>query len=70
MLGRAKPNQSLLGDLIDKVRFFCTAYDPATDAYSFDYSLFIGMIIGGVIIVMIITFIVREYRYGRRYPQA
>jgi protein SCO1/2 len=70
VLGRAKPNQSLLDDLIDKVRFFCTTYDPASDAYSFDYSLFIGMIIGGVIIVLIIAFILREYRYGRRHPQA
>lgn len=70
VLGRAKPNQSFMDDLIDKVRFFCTAYDPASDAYSFDYSLFIGMIIGGMIIILIIAFILREYRYGRRYPQA
>lgn len=70
VLGRAKPNQSFMDDLINKVRFFCTAYDPASDAYSFDYSLFIGMIIGGMIIILIIAFILREYRYGRRHPQA
>ena len=42
VLGRPAPKQSLLDDLINKVRLFCTAYDPASDAYSFDYSLFIG----------------------------
>jgi protein SCO1/2 len=70
VLGRPKPNQSFLSDLVDKVRFFCTAYDPASDAYSFDYSLFIGMMIGGMIIVLVIAFIVREYRYGKRRPLA
>jgi len=66
VLARPKPDQSLFGDLIDKVRFFCTTYDPARDAYSFDYSLFIGMLIGGVIIVCTAGFIWREYRRGRR----
>jgi protein SCO1/2 len=68
VLGRPKPGQSFIGDLIDKVRFFCTAYDPASDAYSFDYSLFVGMVIGGVIILLAVGFIIREYRYGRRGP--
>ena len=67
VLGRPKPHQSFVDDLIDKVRFFCTAYDPASDSYSFDYSLFVGMVIGGVIIVLAAGFIVREYRYGKRH---
>lgn len=67
VLGRPKPNQSFVDDLVDKVRFFCTAYDPASDSYSFDYSLFVGMVIGGVIIVLAAGFIVREYRYGKRH---
>lgn len=66
VLARPKPDQSLFDDLIDKVRFFCTTYDPARDAYSFDYSLFIGMLIGGVIIVCTAGFIWREYRRGQR----
>ncbi|MFC1664217.1 SCO family protein [Pseudomonadota bacterium] len=70
ILGRAAPKQSLLDDMINKVRLFCTAYDPASDTYSFDYSLFIGMIIGGVIILLAIAFIVREYRYGKNHPLA
>lgn len=62
ILGRPQPNQTLLVDLINKVRFFCTNYDPASDSYHFDYSLFIGMIIGGVIIILIIMFLWKEYR--------
>lgn len=65
ILGRPQPNQTLLGDLINKVRFFCTNYDPASDSYHFDYSLFIGMLIGAIIIMFIIIFLVREYRRGK-----
>ena len=65
ILGRPQPNQTLISDLINKVRFFCTNYDPASDSYHFDYSLFIGMLIGGIIIILIITFLVREYRRGK-----
>jgi len=67
ILGRPQPNQTLIADLINKVRFFCTNYDPASDSYHFDYSLFIGMLIGFIIIILIIIFLVREYRRGR-YP--
>ncbi len=65
ILGRPQPNQTLLSELINKVRFFCTNYDPASDSYHFDYSLFIGMIIGAIIITLIVVFIVREYRRGK-----
>ena len=70
VLGRPQPNQTLLADLINKVRFFCTSYDPATDSYHFDYSLFIGMIIGAIIIVFVLVFLVREYRRGKPPRQA
>ena len=66
VLGRPQPNQPLLAELINKVRFFCTNYDPASDSYHFDYSLFIGMFIGAVIIIFVIIFIVREYYRGKR----
>ncbi|MDH5659375.1 MAG: SCO family protein, partial [Gammaproteobacteria bacterium] len=63
ILGRPQPNNTILADLINKVRFFCTNYDPASDSYHFDYSLFIGMIIGALIIILIIVFLVTEYRH-------
>lgn len=70
VLGRPQPNQTLLSELINKVRFFCTNYDPASDSYHFDYSLFIGMIIGAIIIILVLVFLVQEYRRGKRPHQA
>lgn len=69
ILGRPQPNQTLLADLINKVRFFCTNYDPASDSYHFDYSLFIGMIIGGIIIVLIIIFLWKEFKRSKTSVQ-
>ena len=69
ILGRPQPNQTILADLINKVRFFCTNYDPASDSYHFDYSLFIGMLIGALIIVLIIIFLVQEFRLLKRLKQ-
>ena len=66
VLGQPRPNQTLWSELINKVRFFCTTYDPARDAYHFDYSLFIGMSIGASIILTGIILLVREFRNGRR----
>ncbi len=66
VLGQPKPNQTLLSELIDKVRFFCTTYDPARDAYHFDYSLFIGLFIGASIILSGIVLLVREIMHNRR----
>ena len=66
VLGRPRPNQTLLSGLIDKVHLFCTTYDPVRDAYYFDYSLFIGMFIGASIILTGIFLLVREVRQGRR----
>lgn len=70
VLGRPQPNQTLVSELINKVRFFCTNYDPASDSYHFDYSLFIGMLIGAIIIILVFVFLVREYRRGKRLHQA
>lgn len=69
ILGRPQPNQTILSDLVNKVRFFCTNYDPSSDSYHFDYSLFIGMIIGALIIVLIVVFLLKEFRLSRRPNQ-
>jgi protein SCO1/2 len=66
VLGIPKPNQTLLSELVDKIRFFCTSYDPARDAYFFDYSLFVGMLIGGLIMIFTVVFVVREHLKNRR----
>ncbi|MDH5600871.1 MAG: SCO family protein [Gammaproteobacteria bacterium] len=69
ILGRPQPNQTVLADLVNKVRFFCTNYDPASDSYHFDYSLFIGMLIGAIIIFLIVIFLFKEHRFLKRLNQ-
>lgn len=64
VLGRAPPEQPLLANLVNRIKLFCTTYDPARDGYYFDYSLFIGMLIGGTIIGIAGTVVVRGMRHG------
>ena len=67
VLGRSPPEQPLLDNLVSKIKLFCTTYDPVRDGYYFDYSLFIGMLIGGSIIVITGVVVVRglSNRSGR-----
>jgi len=62
VLGRPVPEQSLFDGLVARVKLFCTTYDPVRDGYYYDYSLFLGIFIGAVIILATATFIVRELR--------
>lgn len=39
---------SSVGGIVERIRLFCTTYDPRSDRYRFDYSIFIGLIIGGL----------------------
>jgi protein SCO1/2 len=60
-----KPGESVFAGLWSKVKLFCTTYDPANDRYRLDYSLFIGMFIGLLIIASAVFYLVRELRRGR-----
>jgi protein SCO1/2 len=65
VLGRSPPEQPLLDNLVSKIKLFCTTYDPVRDGYYFDYSLFLGMLIGGSIIIFTSVIVVRGLRNGR-----
>ena len=39
-------DKGLVEAISNKIRLFCTVYDPARDHYRFDYSVFIGTFIG------------------------
>ena len=60
-----QPGESAFAGLWSKVKLFCTTYDPANDRYRLDYSLFIGMFIGFLIIALGVFYLVRELRRGR-----
>ena len=63
--GTSTPFASI-ADLINKVRLFCTIYDPTSDKYRFEYSIFFRMIVGGIIILSMMTFIGRWMWQNRR----
>ena len=65
VFGTTAPYRSL-DDLIKKIKLFCTLYDPAADRYGFDYSLFIQISIGFLVIGFVIAFLVRELLAQRR----
>lgn len=52
--------------LVNRVRLFCTVFDPKTGGYSFDFSLFIVLAMGGSALGFIFIFLVRSwYRLWR-----
>ncbi len=57
---------SLLSSLSSRIKLFCTVYDPATDQYRFDYSIFIEFVIGISFIGTVSFFLIREWRRNRR----
>jgi len=55
-----------LAGLMDKVRLLCTAYDPKSGRYRFDYSLILEILITLFCTVGITIFVVRGWRQGGR----
>ncbi len=47
---------------LNRVRLFCTVYDPASGRYRFDYSIFIGIFVGIISLGGIAIFIIRAWR--------
>lgn len=52
--------------LLDRIKLFCTVYDPNTGRYKFDYSLFVGMGVGALIVLSVIIWLLLEFRRSRK----
>jgi protein SCO1/2 len=50
---------------VSTFRLFCTVYDPNSDRYRFDYSIFTAIVVGMLSLGLIATFIIREWRRAR-----
>ena len=50
---------------ISTFKLFCTVYDPNSDRYRFDYSIFMTLLAGFLSLGAIATFIAREWRRAR-----
>lgn len=66
VLNRPESAGHPISGLVDRVRLFCTVYNPATGRYEFDNSLFIQIAIGFMFIFSVAFYLVREARRARR----
>jgi protein SCO1 len=57
-----KANFTSFSGLVNRLRLFCTIYNPANERYRFDYSIFIGGIIGLVSLLGVAVVLVRGWR--------
>ena len=62
-------NRLSLDGLVERVRLFCTLYDPASGRYRFDWSLFVGLTIGALALLgigaVLARALLREFRRHR-----
>lgn len=59
VFGRGSSLASFSG-LADRIRLFCTIYDPRNERYYFDYSIFIGIVVGALTLGGIATVLARN----------
>jgi protein SCO1/2 len=59
------------GELIDRIKLFCTYYDPAKSRYTVDYSIFISLLVGAMSLLGLAAILVRAVlqQRGRRATQ-
>ncbi len=50
---------------VSTFKLFCTVYDPNSDRYRFDYSIFTAIVVGLLSLGMIAAFIIREWQRAR-----
>lgn len=61
----SRPEQSLLEELGNRIRLFCTVYDPASDSYRFRYDIFVGLIVGLSLGLVAAYLVLREWQRTR-----
>lgn len=66
VLGRPQPEKSFMDNLSNKIKLFCTTYDPRSDGYYFDYSFFVEIFVGITVIVGVGLFMRREFNKGNK----
>ena len=65
VFNRPSSERHLLSDLVARVKIFCTVYNPNTGRYRFDYSLFIQILVGLIVVVSVALYLLRESRHYR-----
>lgn len=65
--GHEGASRTSLEGILDRVRLFCTIYDPKQDRYRFDYSLFLSIFLGVLCLGAIAVTLVREWIKTNRW---
>jgi protein SCO1/2 len=60
IFGRSSSLLSVTG-LVNRIKLFCTLYDPSSDRYRFDYSVIIGFVIGSLSLAAVGFVLVRAW---------
>ncbi len=66
VFNRPQAGGHIVSSMFDRVRLFCTVYDPNTGRYRFDYSLFVQIAIGALAILAVTGWLLLEGRRRRR----
>lgn len=56
--------------LVDRVKLFCTVYDPTTGRYRFDNSLFFQLFAGGTFVLALLVYLLREMIKAKRLRES
>ena len=62
VFNRPPSEQHFGSGLLDRIRLFCTVYDPASGRYEFDNSLFFQIAIGFVVVLSVVIYLWRGFR--------
>ena len=66
VFNRPETSGRVVASLVDRIKLFCTVYDPATGRYEFDRSLFFQILAGLTMVLGITFYLLREIRSARR----
>lgn len=66
VFNRPRPGGPVDATLLDRIKLFCTVYDPATGRYRFDYSLLVEICVGLLVLLSVASYLVVEVRRARQ----
>lgn len=66
VFNRPQSAHNFFSGIADRVKLFCTVYDPSTGRYRYDYSLFVQIAIGALALSGVLAYLLLETRRARR----